>query len=364
MDANDRRARVVAEASAWWLELQSQKMSYAEREQFVIWLRESPVHVSEMLRIAQVHNALAQFDRWANINTESATSDTVVDFPLLSTDASFSQQEATPSAEVEKEKRRWLFQGMRLAGVFTAIVAMGVFLLALPSMSEDTIETERGERREVALSDGSVLQVDPQTKLRVKFEQKARTIVLERGRALFRVAKDVSRPLAVQTDDMVVHAVGTAFAVDRSPETIVITVAEGKVLVSPVSVVEQSNSSRWGGHASRDAGNVPLTANQQFRFVKKGAVEAIHQVDVNRELAWAAGRLIFDNATVAEAIADLNRYNRIQLRISDRVLAAHHISGVFNTSDPESFIAFLQTVASVRILRGHDQVITIASADG
>jgi len=50
--------------------------------------------------------------------------------------------------------------------------------------------------------------------------------------------------VAVQTSDMVVHAASTAFAMDRSPETIVITDAEGKVLISPVAVMAGANPTR------------------------------------------------------------------------------------------------------------------------
>src|SRR6266853_4800430 len=66
MDASDRRRRAAAEAAQWWVLLQGE-VSRGERERYVDWLRESPVHVAEMLRVAQVHGALAQFERWSEL---------------------------------------------------------------------------------------------------------------------------------------------------------------------------------------------------------------------------------------------------------------------------------------------------------
>src|SRR5687768_11993584 len=70
MDVNDRRASASAEAADWWLNLKSNEINRAEREQYVAWLRESPVHVSEMLRMARLHKTLAKLDCWDEVNTD------------------------------------------------------------------------------------------------------------------------------------------------------------------------------------------------------------------------------------------------------------------------------------------------------
>src|SRR3954471_20739492 len=70
MDANSRRARAGAEAAEWWVRIESGELSRADREQFVDWLRESALHVAEMLRMAEVHGALERFHDWIRIPTE------------------------------------------------------------------------------------------------------------------------------------------------------------------------------------------------------------------------------------------------------------------------------------------------------
>jgi transmembrane sensor len=69
MDPRKRRRRASEEAAAWWTSLQSEAVPRAEREQFVDWLRESPLHVAEFLWMAQVHDALKQYQRWNQVDT-------------------------------------------------------------------------------------------------------------------------------------------------------------------------------------------------------------------------------------------------------------------------------------------------------
>src|SRR3954468_2574557 len=76
MDTDSRRARPGAEAAEWWLRIESGELSREEREQLVDWLRESAVHVAEMLRMAEVHGALERFHDWARIPTDDAQAPT------------------------------------------------------------------------------------------------------------------------------------------------------------------------------------------------------------------------------------------------------------------------------------------------
>ena len=69
MNGNERRDRAAAEASEWWLRLEASEMSGEDRLAFVEWLRESPLHVSEMLRMGQLHAVLDEFPDWDQISS-------------------------------------------------------------------------------------------------------------------------------------------------------------------------------------------------------------------------------------------------------------------------------------------------------
>jgi transmembrane sensor len=88
----------------------------------------------------------------------------------------------------------------------------------------------------------------------------------------------------------------------------------------------------------------------------------VRKVDSQRELAWATGRLDFRDEEVRAVIERFNLYNRVQLIVADEKLAHRMVSGVFDASDPESFIAFLASVTPMRVLRRDDQTITLLPA--
>src|SRR5947208_1127955 len=79
MDATERRNRASMEATEWWLRLRAADIPRHTREQYIDWIRESPVHLAEMLRVAQVHNALELFNRWGNISTDPDGDDSAGD---------------------------------------------------------------------------------------------------------------------------------------------------------------------------------------------------------------------------------------------------------------------------------------------
>lgn len=331
MESTSRRRRVSEEATEWWLQLEGQEMSRDRREAFVDWLRESPVHVAEMLRVASVHNALEQFESWTRIATEGSGSDEVV--------VALHAADTAASTKARRLRNSW--------PIAAAVAGLAlVTVLLLPVLRGQVMETDRGERREVVLADGSVVQIDPESRLRVRFEEHTRRVVLDAGRALFKVAKNPDRPFLVEADATTVRAVGTAFGVERRPQGVVVTVSEGKVAIEGKAAV---------------VAPAFLTANEQVTVSSGGSATPVRKVDSARALAWADGRLNFENTPIREVVAQFNRYNSIQLHVEDGELARRPISGVFNAANPESFIAFIEATTAVRVERGNDGDIVIAS---
>lgn len=397
MDASERRRRAGAEAAEWWVLLDSEDVAVDTRAAFVDWLRESALHVEEMLRVAQVHGALEQFQRWASLSTETSgpsgapesdVAGKVMSFPLTprplplhNARRTLSSPSGTASslpsiAGSSRARRAWL--GVGLATAAAALLA--VWLSGLSGSY--TVTTGQGERRALTLADGSVVQVDPETALRVSFDSKLRQIDLQRGRARFRVAKNPNRPFLVRAGGTVVRAVGTEFGVEHRSQGIVVTVAEGRVavmphttepfpLAGPGSGGEPANvpEAVTGDAAPPSDGAKPQAAptvvlvgsGQQITVSPSGAAQPVREVNAERELSWAEGRLSFENDSIATVAETFNRYNHLQIHVADATLARRTMSGVFSASDPESFVAFLRSTTSVTVERsGRD--ITIASA--
>jgi transmembrane sensor len=347
MESTERRRRVNEEATEWWLMLQAQEMSRQQREAFVDWLRESSVHVAEMLRVASVHGALEQFENWVQIATEGSGGDDQVVIPLH-------DRGDTASEKPRRLRRSWPIAAA-VAGLALATA------LLLPALRGQVMETDRGERREVVLADGSVVQIDPESRLRVRFEEHARRVVLDSGRALFHVARNPNRPFLVEADATTVRAVGTAFGVERKEQGVIVTVSEGKVAIEGKGTISAPASQRTPSGVEVGEPRLFLTANEQVTVSSAGSAPQVRKVDSTRALAWAEGRLNFENTPIREVIVQFNRYNSIQLHVADDELARRTISGVFNAANPESFIAFIQVTTSVHVERDSNGDVVISS---
>jgi ferric-dicitrate binding protein FerR (iron transport regulator) len=79
---------------------------------------------------------------------------------------------------------------------------------------------------------------------------------------------------------------------------------------------------------------------------------------VTDTVAWRQRRLNFDNAGLAEMVAEFNRYNpTVHLRLEGIPQGMYRYSGVFDVADPESFISFLRQEPDLEIVRRGTAVI-------
>jgi transmembrane sensor len=87
----------------------------------------------------------------------------------------------------------------------------------------------------------------------------------------------------------------------------------------------------------------------------------VRRVDSHRELSWADGHLVFEHDSVADVVQQFNRFNSVQIKVLDPQLDTRPISAVFNVSEPEAFVTFLESGANIRVTRPSRHMIVIAS---
>src|SRR5262249_13837131 len=98
------------------------------------------------------------------------------------------------------------------AASFAVVAIAGILVSAL---LPERHATSVGEQRPFDLPDGSVVYLNTHSKIALHFSRHEREIRLLDGEALFKVARDTSRPFRVRTDDAVIQALGTEFNVRR-----------------------------------------------------------------------------------------------------------------------------------------------------
>jgi transmembrane sensor len=104
-----------------------------------------------------------------------------------------------------------------------------------------------------------------------------------------------------------------------------------------------------------------LTSNEQMTVRAGGASSPVREVDASRALAWSEGLLVFSSTPLDEVAHRFNQYNRVQIRIRDAELGRRPVSGVFQASDPQTFIDFIRAGARVSVTRPSDGEIVVSS---
>lgn len=232
-------------------------------------------------------------------------------------------------------------------GALAASVAAAVGFTLRPQI----YRTEKGEQRAMPLEDGSTIRINTESALSVALTRERRTIRLRGGEAWFKVAHDKARPFTVEAGSVAVQATGTAFAVRRAVGGVDVLVTEGAVNVWSVDAPDRKVALKAGQglFVADDAG-----APDKARILDDPS-------EVSRKLAWRDGRIELDGETLGFAVAEFNRYNRLQLRVADASLAGERLFGVFSTDDPEGFTRAVQLSLRASVRRVSPDEIAIVS---
>lgn len=196
-----------------------------------------------------------------------------------------------------------------------------------------------GERRVVRLADGSSVTLNTRSKLTVAFTANRRIVRLARGQALFEVAHDRSRPFIVEAADRQITALGTVFEVRVDPGRVNVVLFQGRVVVDRLPDAAS-------GYEPAAMPSAILKPGEQFS-AELGAPQKVATVDTQRELLWRDGFVEFDDEPLGRAVAEINRYTKRPITLSNDGVAALHVSGLYRTGSPDQFIDAVQGILPV-----------------
>ncbi len=209
--------------------------------------------------------------------------------------------------------------------------------------AEQTFATAIGGHQTIILSDGTHVELNTDTVLRVSNNGNERKVWLDKGEAFFEVEHDAARPFTVIAQGRKITDLGTKFAVRQDKDNkLRIAVVEGLVEVEAKGPNPQSLLKP--GHI--------LTATSQSQSVSQKPLRAILTA-----LNWKSGKLFLENTTLAEAVAEFNRYNTRKLVINDIKTASLTITGIFETRNPDSFTNATKYLFGLQVEQKNDQII-------
>jgi transmembrane sensor len=345
MSPSDEQIRlaIAEQASEWFVENRGGPLDRETRSRFMAWLKASPMHVGEYLAIA----GLAR-----DLDTAAHTTEIPL-APLLARARAETNHVVTldPSilgrAQVTTRAR---MSGLWLRAAVAALVFVALAALWLTRDGERfglprTYATAHGEQSERVLPDGSVLHLNTDSQVTVRYSRRERVVDLDRGEALFQVAHAGERGFRVAAGNAQVLDVGTQFDVYRKFDAVRVTVVEGSVAI-------------YTGQPQATPVALRLGAGYQVEI--RGEVGLPRPVDARAAAAWLKRQIVFENEPLGEVALEFNRYGHVPIEIDDDVLRALPITGVFDPYDTESFVAFIgvlndvvveKTATRIRVLR-------------
>lgn len=234
----------------------------------------------------------------------------------------------------------------RIAIAFGLVALLGVFASRYFEGSQaQWIETPKGGQEKITLADGSQIELNTNTALKVKLGASERAVELVRGEAYFEIKHDVARPFNVLAGNRRIVDLGTKFVVRLAPEQIKVSLLEGKASLEPIT----SNAAQRSVILS--PGDVALAT------VDATQVSKVTARDLADSLAWRRGSIVFHYQRLDTAVAELNRYGGPQLVVADADSAKLLISGTFLTNKPEDFAGIAHEIFGLRVQHRNDSLI-------
>ena len=335
------------------------------REGLARWLRRSPEHVAAFLQQKMLSTELKGLDPERRIDVDSLIArarsvNTIVEWPgPTPLPAEEVSSQSTDHVRDSREVGRAFWRGIAAAAAICGLGLLWAFAAHWSSAhwmgAHPTIyRTAVGERRQLRLSDGSSIELNTQSSVQIHFSRTYRDVFLLGGEALFDVHHDATLPFRVHVGGTVIQDVGTQFSVRRGQGLTTVSVLEGSVEVSADRARDTASTLAGGAStpsatvvvASKDyqrlTPKTQLAAGEQMRIVADGTLMQRQRVDVSETTAWRQGRLVFSDATLEEIVSEFNRYNERQIVLVGDAHRARRYSGVFDATDPQSFLEYLR----------------------
>jgi transmembrane sensor len=350
MNSDDKRIRaaIAEQAGEWFVANEEGPMDARDSAALAAWFMTSPVHVEEFLGVSVVARDLKEARSDPEYSLEAILA-------RASAEAGRPVQRLWPrviEAVRETPSGRWF----PAAAAMTVVLSLGLLFTwnlrptgrpAGPTgIATLHFETGHGEQLTQRLADNSVLHLNTDSAVNVRYSKSERLVTLMSGQAEIEVTHEANRAFRVHTRSADIVDIGTQFDVRLEQGATVVTVIEGRVAVGPQN---------WSPHYA--VRSIELTANQQLRVAEGEWPATPVAVDAERTTSWLHRQIAFDHEPLERVAAEYNRYTSKPIEIATPALRTLRISGVFATDDTDAFIAFLRSLKGVRVEVTETQIL-------
>jgi len=312
-------------AAFWTARLMSGEMTAEERKDMQLWLAQSPDHSAAL---KEFETLLGEVDSYGE--------------RLLANEF---ERELDRRAD---DKQRFVPSIAKIAATVAVAGAAAIFALFVSQGrgAPQSFQTAVGQFQEIELEDGSEIELNTASVVRVAYDKRRRAVGLEQGEAFFSVEKDKARPFIVKTDYAEIAVTGTSFSVSNANGHSSVHVLTGVVDVKPL----------------RGASST-LLAGDMIEIGPDGVIGRVTRYDPALVLAWRSGKARFREEPLGEALDTLNRYFQTPIVLEDEVLAALPVTGEFDIRDSETAIRALSLAFKLESRADGSRIILAKTKD-
>ena len=333
--------RICKDAAAWVVK-HDKGLSAQEQDSFFEWLAEDPRH-GEMF--ADNKHSWGDFDllaQWRPEHSEEPNPD------LLAT------------TKIGRACKFWsVLGGLAAAIALMAFVWMPRTEAPVEAVNSYVINYSSLDYGYHQLEDGSEIDLNKGTELKINYSNNARLVQLVSGEAHFIVKKDVMRPFIVEVGGATVRAVGTAFNVRLSEDSLEVLVTEGRVRMDDYYSVFKSALSKTEKAPSQDVSS----GYRSFVSIKDGQanleITSVRNEEIGDLLHWKPDILDFSSTPLSAAIDEFNKRNDVQIVIADHELANEPIVASFRSNNIDGFVRLLKLTLAVEADRQNEEEIIL-----
>src|SRR6516165_10792762 len=247
MSAREEQVRdLIAQDAADWFVASRTGLTADERDGFATWLKASPVHVEEYLALEIIGRDLRKACEVSRYSIDELLARALheKDTPVRAFWQRLVEGLRTPSP------RR---QAAAIAMAALGVVSLGLLALwnlrpiahvsAPAAVTALHFETGHGEQQTHRLADNSILHLNTDSAVTVRYSDNERLVVLSSGEAEFEVAHTPERPFRVFAGRAAIVDLGTRFDVRLNDKSTLVTVVEGRIAVGLAASAESGSTS-------------------------------------------------------------------------------------------------------------------------
>ncbi len=229
-------------------------------------------------------------------------------------------------------------------GLVAAVVVGAVMSFYFARPADEFFSTPIGGREILTLADGSQVELNTETTLRIRVNNEERSVFLDRGEAYFQIKHDSAHPFTVVAQGHRITDLGTKFSVREEAGRLKVALLEGSARIDTANTSDKRS-------AVLKPGDVALATADSLSIARR-------PVDrLANELGWRRGVLIFNHTTLEEAAREVNRYSRKKLVIADAGAAHLMIGGTFSASNVDSIAEAAKAFFGLRVEDRGDRLV-------